>query len=174
MDRFSVELETTRGPIVVEVDPTWAPLGAARFRELVEAGFYDDVAFFRVVPGFVAQAGMSGDPALNKKWRDARIKDDRVTQSNTRGTVTFATSGPHARTTQFFINLKDNTRLDAMGFAPFGIIRDMTIADALNGEYGDGAPNGRGPQQGRIQREGNTYLRAEFPNLDFIRRARLL
>jgi peptidyl-prolyl cis-trans isomerase A (cyclophilin A) len=174
MDRYAVELDTTRGKLVIDVEPEWAPLGAARFHELVSAGFYDDVAFFRVVPGFVAQAGLSGDPSLNKKWRDARIKDDASKESNLRGTVTFATSGPNARTTQFFINLRDNTRLDAMGFAPFGRVRDMAIADALHAEYGDSPPGGRGPMQGRIQREGNAYLRAEFPDLDYVRAARIL
>jgi peptidyl-prolyl cis-trans isomerase A (cyclophilin A) len=173
VDRYAVELDTTRGIIAIDVDPSWAPLGAARFHELVMIGFYDDVAFFRVVPGFVAQAGLSGDPTVGKKWRDARIKDDARKQSNVRGTVTFATSGPNARTTQFFINLKDNTRLDGMGFAPFGTVRDMSIADALYAGYGDSPPGGRGPMQGRIVREGNTYLRSEFPELDYIRKARL-
>ena len=171
---YAVELTTTKGPIIIDVDPAWAPLGAERFRELVSAGFYDDVAFFRVVPNFVAQAGLSGDPALGKTWRNARIKDDPRRQSNVRATITFATSGPHSRTTQFFINLKDNVRLDTMGFAPFGRVRDMAAADLLCSKYGDGPPGGSGPQQGRLQREGNAYLRAEFPELDYVQRARIL
>jgi peptidyl-prolyl cis-trans isomerase A (cyclophilin A) len=170
----AVELDTTKGLITIDVEPTWAPLGAERFLHLVNIGFYDDVAFFRVVPGFVAQAGLSGDPTRNKTWRDARIKDDPKKESNRRGTITFATSGPNARTVQFFINLRDNARLDSMGFTPFGMLREMTVADALYSAYGDGPPGGKGPQQSRVQREGNAYLRAEFPELDYIRRARVL
>jgi peptidyl-prolyl cis-trans isomerase A (cyclophilin A) len=168
------ELNTTKGLITVEVDKTWAPLGASRFEELVRIGFYDGVAFFRVVPGFVAQAGLSGDPEQTKLWRERRIKDDPPKESNLRGTITFATSGPHARTTQFFINLRDNVRLDAMGFAPFGRLREMEVADALFSGYGDGPPGGRGPQQSRVQREGNAYLKAEFPELDYLQSARVL
>ncbi len=171
---YAVELVTTKGVVLVDVEPGWSPLGAARFEELVTAHFFDDVAFFRVVAGFVAQAGLSGDPALNKLWRDRRIRDDPKAQSNTRGTVTFATSGAHARTTQFFINLADNVRLDLMGFTPFGRVRDLAVADLLYSGYGDGPPGGRGPQQGRIHREGNAYLRADFPELDYIERARRL
>lgn len=174
MNNYTVELDTRHGAILVDVDAALAPLGAARFLELVNAGFYDDVAFFRVVPGFVAQAGLSGDPALNKLWREKRIKDDPVKTSNAAGTITFATSGPNARATQFFINLKSNSRLDTMGFAPFGKVRDLAIVEKLYSGYGEGPPNGKGPQQGRIQREGNIYLRAEFPELDFIKKARKL
>lgn len=174
MSTHQVELDTQHGAIVIDVDPALAPLGVARFLELVHAGFYDDVAFFRVVPGFVAQAGLSGDPALNKLWRDKRIKDDPVKATNAAGTITFATSGPNARATQFFINLKSNSRLDTMGFAPFGKVRELAIVEKLYSGYGEGPPGGNGPQQGRIQREGNIYLRASFPKLDFIRKARVL
>ena len=166
-------LETTKGPIRITVDPSWAPLGAARFHELVTGGYYTDVAFFRVVPGFVAQAGLHGDPAVTKVWRDRRIKDDPPKLSNTEGTVCFATSGKDARTMQFFINLKNNARLDGMGFAAFGKVDGLQVVESLYAGYGEGPPGGQGPQQGRIQREGNSYLKGEFPKLDYIVRARL-
>jgi peptidyl-prolyl cis-trans isomerase A (cyclophilin A) len=167
-EKYCARLETTKGTILIDVDRALAPRGADRFYSLIQGGFYQEVAFFRVVPGFVAQAGLHGDPAVNKIWRDARIPDDPVRTSNQPGTITFATSGPNARTTQFFINLKANTRLDAMGFAPFGRTRDSLVVEALHAGYGEGPPGGRGPQQSRIQREGNAYLRAEFPALDYI------
>ena len=173
-DRYAVELTTTKGPIVIDVDRALAPRGADRFYNLVEIGFYDDVAFFRVVAGFMAQAGLNGDPAVNKVWRNARIPDDPVAGHNTEGMVTFATSGKAARTTQFFISFRDNRRLDGMGFSPFGKVRDMTVVQALHAGYGDGAPSGNGPMQGRIHREGNAYLRADFPELDFIQTARIV
>jgi peptidyl-prolyl cis-trans isomerase A (cyclophilin A) len=120
----------------------------------------------------MVQFGISGDPALNTKWRVARIPDDKPAQSNTRGMVTFATSGPNARTTQVFINFKNNSRLDALGFAPFGkVVSGMNVVDALNGEYGEGAPDGRGPDQMRLQTEGNAYLAKDFPRMDFIKKA---
>jgi peptidyl-prolyl cis-trans isomerase A (cyclophilin A) len=170
-EKFVVRLETTKGIIVAEVDRSLAPIGVDRFHELVTLGFYDDVAFFRVVPGFVAQFGLSGDPALNKKWRELRIKDDPVKTANAAGTITFATSGKDSRTTQMFINLKNNARLDAMGFAPFARVREMAVVEQLYAGYGEGPPNGQGPQQSRVQREGNTFLRAEFPSLDYLSRA---
>lgn len=172
-DRYAVELDTTKGSIVIDVTREWAPQGADRFYNLVKVGYYDDVAFFRVVDGFMAQVGIHGDPAVSRLWKMARIPDDPVRGSNTRGMVTFATSGPDSRTTQFFINFSDNTNLDGMGFAPFGRVRDMSIVDSLYKGYGEGAPRGRGPAQGRIQAEGNQYLRAEFPELDYIRHARI-
>lgn len=167
-DRFSVILDTTKGDITIDVDRALAPLGADRFYNLVRAGFYEDVAFFRVISGFMAQTGLHGDPAVNKLWRDARIADDPVKTSNTEGTVTFATSGPNARTTQIFINYRNNGRLDAMGFAPFGRVREMTVVDQIHSAYGEQ------PQQGRIHREGNQYLRTAFPDLDYIKSARLI
>lgn len=172
--KFAVELATTKGAIVVDVHRDWAPNGADRFHELVQAGYFTDVAFFRVVSGFMVQGGISGDPALNTVWREKRIPDDPVKASNTRGTVTFATSGPNSRTTQFFINFADNSRLDAMGFAPFGKVRDMGPVDALYDGYGEGAPRGRGPAQHRIQSEGNSYLKESFPKLDYIKNARII
>jgi len=173
-DQYTVELDTTKGAIVIEVRREWAPHGADRFHELVQNGYYTDVAFFRVVGGFMAQVGISGDPAANTEWREKRIPDDPVKASNTRGTVTFATSGPDSRTTQFFINFGDNSRLDGMGFAPFGKVKDMAPVDALYDGYGEGAPRGRGPSQGLIQTRGNAYLRESFPNLDYIKGAKIL
>ncbi len=167
-DRCAVELSTTKGPVLIELDRALAPLGVDRFYSLVRLGFFQRVAFFRVVLGFVAQAGIHGDPAVSKVWRKALLEDDPVRAKNLEGTVTFATSGKNSRTTQFFINLKDNSRLDGMGFAPIGRARDLSAARALNSQYGDSPPSGQGPLQGRIQREGNGYLEAEFEHLDYI------
>jgi len=172
--QYTVELDTTKGAIVIEVRRDWAPNGADRFYELVQNGYFTDVAFFRVVGGFMAQAGISGDPAVNAVWREKRIPDDPVKASNMRGTVTFATSGPDSRTTQFFINFSDNSRLDGMGFAPIGKVKDMAPVDALYDGYGEGAPRGRGPSQGQMQMEGNAYLKASFPKLDYIKSARII
>jgi len=173
-DQFTVRLETTKGPILIDVTRAWAPYGADRFYTLVREGYFTDVAFFRVIDGFMAQAGIHGDPEVNTRWRPRSIPDDPVRQSNTRGMVSYAMGGPGSRTTQFFINYTDNSRLDSMGFAPFGRVRDMAAADALYKGYGEGAPRGRGPDQSRIQREGNAYLRAEFPQLDYIQRASIV
>ncbi|MGB5811522.1 MAG: peptidylprolyl isomerase [Polyangiales bacterium] len=173
-DRYTVELDTTKGPIIIDVHRDWAPHGADRFYELVNAGYFNDVAFFRVISGFMAQVGISGDPAQNTIWREKRIPDDPVKGTNSRGTVSFATSGPDSRTTQFFINFGDNSRLDGMGFSPFGKVQDMTVVDALYSGYGEGAPGGRGPSQGRLQSEGNAYLKKDFPKLDYIKSAKVI
>lgn len=173
-DTFSVRLDTTAGPIVIDVTRAWAPHGADRFYTLVREGYFTDVAWFRVVDHFMAQAGIHGDPAMNTRWRSRNIPDDPVVQHNQRGYVTYAMGGPNTRTTQFFISTVDNSRLDSMGFAPFGRVRDMAAVDALHSGYGDGPPAGHGPIQGRIQSEGNTYLRAEFPELDYIRSASIV
>lgn len=170
-ERYTVLFETTKGDLFIDVRRSWAPLGADRFFNLVKLGYFDDIALFRVINGFVAQFGLHGAPAVNALWRGATIKDDPVTQSNTRGMVTFATSGPNSRTTQFFINLGDNAQLDGMGFAPIGRVRDLSILGKLYAGYGEGAPQGAGPIQARIQREGNAYLKAEFPKLDYVERA---
>lgn len=173
-DAFKVRFETTKGPFTVAVTRAWSPIGADRFYNLVKRGYYDDVAFFRVLPGFMAQTGIHGHPAVNAKWRAAGVLDDIREKSNTRGRVTFATSGPDSRTTQIFFNYGDNSRLDGMGFTPFGeVVEGMEALDALYGGYGEGYPRGAGPDQGRIQAEGNAYLRAEFPKLDYIKSARL-
>lgn len=174
--RFTVALDTTEGEIRIDVTRAWSPNGADRIYNLVRAGYFSDVAFFRVIQGFMAQCGIHGDPAVNTAWRNANIPDDPVREHNTRGAVSFAMAGPGTRTTQFFINFGDNTNLDDMGFAPFGRVQpaSMAIVDRLFSGYGEGAPSGRGPAQGRMQREGNTYLRASFPELDYIRSARIV
>lgn len=169
-ERFTVTLDTTKGLIDIDVRRSWAPGGADRFFSLVKIGYFDGTAFFRVIPGFMAQIGIHGDPGVNRAWRMQRIEDDPVTQSNTRGMVSFATSGRNSRVNQFFINFGDNTRLDPMGFAPIGRVRSMDVVDKLYSGYGEGAPAGRGPQQARMQSEGNPYLKAEFPELDYIKR----
>ncbi|MBN2718390.1 MAG: peptidylprolyl isomerase [Deltaproteobacteria bacterium] len=167
-------MDTTKGDIIIDVTRAWAPLGAQRFWELVTSGFYTDVAFFRVIEGFIAQAGIHGDPALNKQWRDNKIQDDPVKQGNDRGTVVFAMGGPNTRTTQFFINYRQNTQLDGMGFAAFGKVRDMAAADKLYNGYGEGAPRGRGPSQMLLQTKGNDYLKSSFPQLDYIKTATIV
>jgi peptidyl-prolyl cis-trans isomerase A (cyclophilin A) len=169
---FNARLETSKGPIVIEVHRDWAPNGADRFYNLVKNGFYDDVRFFRVISGFMVQFGINGDPKNSAAWRTATIKDDPVKQSNKRGFITFATSGQDSRTSQVFINFGNNDRLDGMGFSPFGqVTSGMDVVDALYSGYGEGAPRGRGPDQGRIQQEGNAYLSKDFPNLDYVKKA---
>ncbi|MBS0204558.1 MAG: peptidylprolyl isomerase [Planctomycetes bacterium] len=170
-ENYRVKFETTAGNFVIEVHPDWAPLGAERFRELVESGFYDNCKFFRVVEGFMVQFGISGDPAIMDKWRDAKIQDDVVTRSNKKGFVTFATSGKNSRTTQVFINYGNNSTLDNRGFAPFGeVIEGMDVVERLYKVYGE-APSQR---QDKIQQEGNAFLEANFPKLDSIKQATLI
>ena len=171
---FKAKFTTTKGDFVVEVHRDWAPLGADRFFNLVKNGFYDDATFFRVLPGFMAQFGIHAKPAISKVWETASIKDDPATQSNKRGYLSYATSGPNTRTTQMFINYGDNSRLDGQGFSPFGmVIEGMDVVDKLHGGYGEGAPGGAGPEQGRIQHEGKVYLDKDFPLLDSIKTARI-
>jgi peptidyl-prolyl cis-trans isomerase A (cyclophilin A) len=172
--QFTIKFETTKGEVLVDVYRDWAPRGADRMYNLVKAGYFDNVAFFRVISGFMAQIGIHGEPSVSAVWREQRIADDPVVQSNTRGMVSFATAGKGTRTTQFFFNYNDNSRLDAMGFAPCGKARDMKAIDALYSGYGEGAPGGKGPSQGRVQAEGNAYLKAEFPKLDYILRASVI
>ncbi|MFM7168586.1 MAG: peptidylprolyl isomerase [Planctomycetaceae bacterium] len=165
-EKFRVKFETSCGDFVVEVQREWAPQGADRFHELVKAGFYDECRFFRVVPGFVVQWGMNGDPAVYAKWKDKEIKDDKVTQSNREGMITFASRGPNTRTCQLFINLADNERLDELGFAPFGkVVEGLDVVKKITSEYG------QRPQQPLIQEEGNAYLKKEFPKMDYIKKA---
>lgn len=174
-DTFDVRFSTSEGEFTVRVFRDWAPLGADRFHNLVRAGYYDANRFFRVVPGFMAQFGIHGDPAVNEAWSEARIQDDPVTHSNERGTIVFATAGPNTRTTQLFINFQDNPQLDGMGFAPFGRVTDgMMIVDRLYGEYGEAAPAGRGPDQSRIKVDGNEYLERAFPELDYVQSAEII
>ena len=175
-DSFRVAMETGKGRIVLEVKRAWAPRGVDRFHALVTSGYYDKVKFFRVIPGFMAQFGISGDPAMNARWGDANIPDDSVKQSNRKGMITYAkTMAPNSRSTQLFINLVDNPNLDGMGFAPFGrVVEGMDVVEKLYGGYGEGAPDGGGPEQGRIGREGNAYLNSAFPKLDSIISARVI
>lgn len=176
-DAFKVRLKTTKGDVVIEVHPSWSPNGAKRFRELVEAGFYDDVRFFRVLDDFMAQVGINGDPDVHAKWKDKNIRDDRPgRQSNKRGYVTFAKTGaPHSRSTQIFINYGDNSSLDRQGFTPFGkVVEGMEVVDKLYSGYGEGAPKGNGPDQGMIVEMGNKYLDKSFPKLDSIEKAEVV
>ena len=169
---YKARFDTSKGAFVIDVRREWAPFGADRFYNLIKNGFYDENRFFRVISGFMVQFGINGNPQLSTPWRGAQIKDDPVKQSNKRGFITFATSGPNSRTTQVFINFGDNGRLDGMGFAPFGqVTSGMNVVDGLFNEYGEGAPQGRGPNQGRIQSEGNAYLTKDFPKLDYVRKA---
>ncbi|HJU75406.1 MAG TPA: peptidylprolyl isomerase [Gemmatimonadaceae bacterium] len=174
-NEFRVLFETSKGPFVVEVHRDWAPRGADRFYHLVQSRYFDDVRFFRVVSSFMAQFGMHGNPNVHEAWDKMVIPDDSVKESNRRGYVTFATAGPNSRTTQIFINIVNNRPLDEMGFAPFGrVVEGMATVDSLYADYGDAPPGGVGPDQTRITREGNAYLQREFPNLDYIRSARLV
>ena len=174
-ETFKVRFDTTKGKFTVEVTRSLSPNGADRFYNLVRSGFFTDIAFFRVIPGFMCQFGIHGDPAVSAKWRDANITDDPVKGSNTRGTITFATAGPNTRTTQLFINFGDNVGLDGQGFSPFGKVTEgMDVVDKINSEYGEGAPQGNGPDQGRVQMEGNAYLKKDFPNLDYIKSATIV
>jgi peptidyl-prolyl cis-trans isomerase A (cyclophilin A) len=174
-DLYRVRFDTTKGPFTVEVDRSWSPRGADRFFNLVKIGFFQDIALFRVLDGFVVQFGISGDPEINEIWRNATIKDEPVKASNRKGFITYAKGGKDTRTTQLFINLADNVNLDQMGFPPFGqVVEGMSVVESFYSGYGEGAPRGRGPYQGRIQSEGNRYLRDEFPELDYIEKATLL
>jgi peptidyl-prolyl cis-trans isomerase A (cyclophilin A) len=169
---YKAKFETSKGEVVIEITRAWAPNGADRFYNLVKNGFYDDARFFRVIPGFMVQFGINGDPSISRVWRTATIPDDPVKESNKRGYVTFATAGPNSRTTQVFINFGDNTGLDRQGFAPFGrVISGMDVVDKIFSGYGEGAPSGSGPSQGRIQTEGNAYLTKDFAKLDYIKKA---
>ena len=169
---FNANFDTSKGLFVVTVHRDWAPNGADRFYNLVKSGFYDDVRFFRVIDGFMAQFGIHGTPAVASAWRSANIKDDPVKQSNKRGFVVFATAGPNTRTTQLFINFGDNAALDKSGFSPFGeVTKGMDVVDKIYNGYGEGAPRGKGPDQGRVQSEGNAYLAKDFPKLDYVKTA---
>jgi peptidyl-prolyl cis-trans isomerase A (cyclophilin A) len=174
-DTFKVLFETTEGDFVVEVVREWAPLGADRFYNLVQNHYFNTVSFFRVVPGFVAQFGLHGIPPVAAAWRSATIPDDSVRMTNRRGFLTFATNGPNTRTTQLFINLADNRRLDAQGFAPIGrVTGGMDVVDRFYAAYGEGPPHGRGPEQERIRTDGAPYLQRAFPQLDHVVRARIV
>jgi peptidyl-prolyl cis-trans isomerase A (cyclophilin A) len=175
-DLYKAKFATTKGDFVVEVHRDWAPNGADRFYNLVKIGFYDGTRFFRTVEGFMVQWGIHGDPSITTRWQNAKIPDDPPKQSNTRGFITFATSGKDSRTSQVFINYIDgNARLDAMGFAPFGkVVTGMNVVDSLYKGYGEGPPGGNGPVQGLIQTQGNAYLDKSFPQLDSIKNATIV
>jgi len=169
-DTFKVKFDTTKGAITLEITRSLSPHGADRFYNLVKAGYFKDIAFFRVIPGFMAQFGMSGDPKLTGIWNHANIPDDPVKGSNTRGTITFAqTMMPNSRSAQFFINFGNNSQLDGQRFAPFGKVTEgMDVVDKINGEYGES------PSQQEIEEKGNEYLKKNFPNLDYIKSATVL
>ncbi len=169
-DTFKAKFETTKGAFTVEVTRSLAPHGADRFYNLVKAGYFKDIAFFRVLPGFMAQFGMSADPKLTAIWNHASIPDDAVKGSNTRGTITFAQlPTPNSRGAQFFINFGDNSRLDRDRFAPFGKVTEgMDVVDKINSEYGES------PDQNEIEHNGIDYLKKNFPNLDYIKSATIL
>ena len=171
-----IRVETSAGAFVVEVHRDWAPRGADRLYDLARAGFFDDSRFFRVRAGFIAQFGIPGDPAVAAVWRDARMPDDSVRHSNLRGTVSYAMTGPDARTTQLFVNLADNSRLDAEGFAPVGVVVEgMDVVDRLYSGYGESAGGGmRGGRQGAIFAGGNAFLDRAYPKLDRLIRARVV
>jgi peptidyl-prolyl cis-trans isomerase A (cyclophilin A) len=166
---FSATFDTSKGRFVVEVHREWAPRGADRFYNLVKSGFFNDVRFFRVIGGQLAQFGMHGEAAVQEAWRDAVIEDDPVRHGNTRGSVSFASRGPNTRTTQLFINLRDNSVYDRLGFAPFAeVVSGMDVVDRLYSAYEER------PEQGLIDEEGNAYLTREFPNLDYVQKAAII
>jgi peptidyl-prolyl cis-trans isomerase A (cyclophilin A) len=167
---YDVKVVTTQGDFTVHVTRAWSPLGADRFYNLVKHGFYDGQILFRVVPGFVVQFGISADPRISAVWQNANIKDDPKKHSNTKGTITFATSGPNSRTTQVFINLGNNGNLDNMGFTPFGEVSGMDVVEHFYGGYAD-QPTGH---QGEISSQGNAYLEKNFPKLDKIKSATIV
>lgn len=175
-DTFRARFETTKGAFVVEVYRAWAPLGADRFYNFVRAGFFDDSRFFRVVPEFIAQFGIPGNPAVSRVWQDRTFPDDPERELNRRGTIAFAMKGPNDRRTQLYINLRDNARNDGQGFAVLGrVIEGMDIVDRLHSGYGETSGGGmRAGRQQRLLEEGNAYLDREYPKLDRIQIARIV
>ena len=166
---FKVKVTTTKGSFTLLCEKEWAPIGTDRFYNLIQQGFFKDVKFFRYVPGFVVQFGLAADPKISALWKDSNFKDDPVKQSNLEGYITFATSGPNTRTTQLFISLADNKRLDGMGFAPFGKVTEgMDVLKKLYSEYGET------PDQGMIEKEGNKYLDKNFPKMDYIKEMKII
>jgi len=172
-DSYKVQFDTSKGQFVVAVTRGWAPLGADRVYTLVKSGFYDGARFFRMRPGFVVQFGIACDPALNARWRNANLQDDPVLQSNRAGSITYAADRqPNTRSTQVFINLADNARLDATRFAPFGAVtQGMEVVQQFYSDYGEIRPMGTGPDEGSGEAEGNAYFVREFPKLDYIKKA---
>ncbi len=171
-DAYRARFDTSAGVFVIEVSRASAPLGADRFYNLVKNGFYDEARFFRAIEGFMVQFGIHGDPAVSSVWRNARINDDPVKGTNAPMTITFATAGPNTRTTQVFVNFGNNGALDKQGFAPFGkVVTGSDVVNKIFTGYGEGPPRGKGPEQGRIQMEGNAYLSKEFPKMDYVKKA---
>src|SRR5580704_5468541 len=172
---YQVKFTTTKGDFVLSVTRAWAPLGADRFYNLVRHHFYDNTSFFRVLKGFVVQWGISAYPPVSAAWSHAPIKDDPVVDSNLRGYITYAMGGPNTRTTQVFVNLVDNKRLDGMGFSAFGQVTEgMDVVETLYAGYGEGAPDGQGPEQDKIEKLGKSYLDKGFDKLDSIKTATLI
>lgn len=171
---YKARFDTSAGVFVIQVTRDWAPLGADRFYNLVKNGFYDDTRFFRAIEGFMVQFGIHGDPTVSAAWRNARIGVDPVKQGNKPMRITYAMGGtPDTRTTQVFINFVDNSAsLDKLGFASFGeVVEGQDVVKKIFTGYGEGAPRGKGPEQGRIQMEGNAFLNKDFPKLDYIKKA---
>jgi peptidyl-prolyl cis-trans isomerase A (cyclophilin A) len=169
---FQVNLDTSKGPVVLEIHRDWAPIGADHFYTLVKTKFYDEARFFRIVRNFVVQFGINANPKSHRLWSTTELRDDPVKEKNRKGTLTFATAGPHTRTTQLFINLKDNLALDRQGFAPIGkVISGMNVVESFYDSYGDMPPRGQGPDPSIIEVQGNEYLQNRFPRLDYIRKA---
>lgn len=169
-ETFKALFETSKGSFTVQVTKSWAPRGADRFYNLVKNGFYDEARFFRVVPNFVVQFGLPADPAVSRVWSNATIADDPVKINNAKGFVVFANAGPNTRTTQLFINLRDNSFLDSQGFSPFGeVVEGMNVVESLYSGYGESTTD----KQGEITAEGNAYLKRQFPRLDYIKSARI-
>jgi cyclophilin family peptidyl-prolyl cis-trans isomerase len=170
-DVFKVNLDTSKGPVVIEVHKDWAPMGAQHFFELVNRGYYDGNRFFRVTRAYV-QFGVNGDPKVSSMWSTANLRDDPVKQSNTKGVVSYAKIGPNSRATQLFVNMRDNKDLDKDGFAPIGkVVEGMEAVEAFYSAYGDMPPRGQGPDPTKIETQGNGYLESRFPRLDFIKKA---
>jgi len=174
--QYKVRMQTSKGDVMILVHRDWSPLGADHFYELTKMHFYDGNRFFRCLPGFVVQWGINGDADKNKTWREIAIRDDPPKVSNKTGTVVFAMAGPNSRTTQVFVNLGDNSAaLDAQGFTPFGeVIQGMDKIASVYMEYGDGPPNGAGPNQAAIADIGNAYLEEHYPKLDYVKTARIV
>jgi cyclophilin family peptidyl-prolyl cis-trans isomerase len=173
---FHVRVETSAGAFVIEAHRNWAPHGVDRLHELVQAGYFDDSRFFRVVPGFIAQFGIAGGPKVASAWRSRTIPDDPVVQSNKRGFISYAMTGPDTRSTQIFINMADNSRLDAQGFAPIGqVVEGMEVVEKLYSRYGETSGGGmRAGRQQKMFEEGNAWLDREFTKLDRLVRATIV
>ncbi|HJZ96269.1 MAG TPA: peptidylprolyl isomerase [Candidatus Solibacter sp.] len=168
---FKVNLDTSKGAVTIEVHKDWAPIGAQHLYELVKSGCYDGDRFFRVTKSYV-QFGVNGDPKISSIWSTANLRDDPVKESNTKGMVSYAKSGPNSRTTQLFINMRDNKDLDKQGFAPLGkVVEGMDVVESFYDAYGDMPPRGQGPDPTKIETQGNAYLESRFPRLDFVKKA---